>query len=67
MLDFAWKLTATPAEITETDREALRAHGLENDDIFDLAQVIAFFNLSNRMAIASDMIPNAEYHTLARG
>jgi uncharacterized peroxidase-related enzyme len=67
MLDFAWKLTATPAEVTDTDRDALRAQGLDNSDIFDLAQVIAFFNLSNRMAIASDMMPNAEYHTLARG
>jgi uncharacterized peroxidase-related enzyme len=66
MLDFAWKLTATPAEVGEPDREALRAAGLDNSAIFDLAQVIAFFNLSNRMAIASDMIPNAEYHTLAR-
>ena len=67
MLDFAWKLTATPAEVGDPDRDALRAHGLDNSDIFDLAQVVAFFNLSNRMAIATDMMPNPEYHTLARG
>jgi uncharacterized peroxidase-related enzyme len=66
MLDFAWKLTATPAEVIDADRAALRAHGLDNEDIFDLAQVIAFFNLSNRMAIASDMMPNTEYHVTAR-
>ncbi len=66
MLDFAWKLTATPAEVVEADRQALRAVGFDSAAIFDLAQVIAFFNLSNRMAIASDMMPNAEYHTLAR-
>ncbi len=67
MLDFAWKLTATPAEVVESDRNALRAAGFDNETIFDLAQVIGLFNLSNRMAIASDMMPNAEYHTLARG
>ncbi len=67
MLDFAWKLTATPAEVTEADRAALRKAGFDNETIFDLAQVIGLFNLSNRMAIATDMMPNAEYHTLARG
>jgi uncharacterized peroxidase-related enzyme len=67
MLDFAWKLTATPSEVIEADRDALRAVGFDNEGIFDLAQVIGLFNLSNRMAIATDMMPNAEYHTLARG
>jgi uncharacterized peroxidase-related enzyme len=66
ILDFAWKLTATPAEVVEADRDALRALGLANEDIFDLAQVIGLFNLSNRMAIATDMMPNAEYHTTGR-
>jgi uncharacterized peroxidase-related enzyme len=67
MLDFAWKLTATPAEVIEADRDALRAVGFDNVTIFDLAQVIGLFNLSNRMAIATDMMPNAEYHIAARG
>ena len=66
MLDFAWKLTATPAEVIEPDREALRAQGLDNEAIFDLAQVIGLFNLSNRMAIATDLMPNAAYHVTAR-
>lgn len=66
MLDFAWKLTATPAEVVEADRDALRTAGLANEDIFDLAQVIGLFNLSNRMAIATDMMPNAEYHVAGR-
>ncbi|MCU4653395.1 peroxidase-related enzyme [Roseibacterium sp. SDUM158016] len=67
MLDFAWKLTTTPAEIVEADREALRAAGLGPDEIFDLADVIGFFNMSNRFAIASDMMPNPEYHAMDRG
>lgn len=66
MLDFAWKLTTTPWEVDEPDRDALRAVGLDEDEIFDLADVIGFFNMSNRFAIASDMMPNPEYHRMDR-
>ncbi len=66
MLDFAWKLTKTPEQVVEADREALRAVGLNNEDIFDLADTVGFFNMSNRMAIATDMIPNPEYHGMNR-
>jgi len=66
MLDFAWKLTTTPYLVDDADREALRAVGLSNEDIFDLAETVAFFNLSNRMASATDMMPNREYHALNR-
>jgi uncharacterized peroxidase-related enzyme len=66
MLDFAWKLTETPYLVDETDRAALRAVGLSNEDIFDLAETAAFFNMSNRMASATDMMPNREYHKLDR-
>jgi uncharacterized peroxidase-related enzyme len=62
LLDFAWKLTATPWLVEEADRMALRAVGLTNADIFDLAETVGFFNLSNRMASATDMMPNPEYH-----
>lgn len=67
MLDFAWKLTVTPWDIGDPDRQALRDAGLDNDAIFDLADVIAFFNMSNRFATAVDMMPNREYHDMARG
>lgn len=66
MLDFAWKLTKTPEQVEEPDRDALRAVGLSNDDIFDLADTVAFFNLSNRMAIGIDMMPNPDYHAMNR-
>ena len=66
MLDFAWKLTTDLHLIDEADREALRAHGLTNEDIFDLAETVALFNLSNRMAAATDMMPNREYHKADR-
>ncbi|MCW3476028.1 peroxidase-related enzyme [Limobrevibacterium gyesilva] len=66
MLDFAWKMTTTPHLIGDADRDALRAHGLGNEDLFDLAETVAFFNLSNRMASATDMMPNREYHDAVR-
>ena len=66
MLDFAWKLTTTPWLIDDADRDALRAVGLTEADIFDLAETVAFFNLSNRMASSTDMMPKREYHRAAR-
>ena len=66
MLDFAWKLTTAPWEVDEPEREVLREAGLTDDEIFDLADVIGFFNMSNRFAIASDMMPNQEYHAMDR-
>lgn len=67
ILDFAWKLTKTPFDVVEADRQTLCDAGLTQEDIFDLADVIGFFNMSNRFAIASDMMPNAEYHAMDRG
>ncbi len=67
MLDFAWKLTTTPNLIDDADRDGLRAVGLTNEDMFDLSETVAFFNLSNRMASATDMMPNKEYHRAVRG
>lgn len=66
MLAFAWKLTVTPHEIGEEDRLALRACGLSDRDIWDLASVAAFFNMSNRVASAVELMPNREYHGKAR-
>ena len=67
MLDFAWKLTTSPHSIEDADRDGLRAVGLTNEDMFDLSETVAFFNLSNRMASASDMMPNRDYHKVMRG
>jgi uncharacterized peroxidase-related enzyme len=66
MLDFAWKLTETPRLIDEADRKGLRKAGFSNADIFDIADTVAFFNMSNRMAHALDMMPNPEYHAKDR-
>jgi uncharacterized peroxidase-related enzyme len=66
MLDFATLMTHASHEITKVDRETLREAGLSERDIWDVAAVAAFFNMSNRMASALDMRPNAEYHAKAR-
>lgn len=66
MLDFAAKLTEAPAKIIESDRQALRDAGWSDRDIWDIANVAAFFNMTNRAASATDMQPNDEYHSQAR-
>ena len=66
MLDFAWKLTTTPHLVDDADRDSLRHNGLSEEDIFDLAETTAFFNLSNRMASVTEMMPNREYHKAMR-
>ncbi len=62
MLDFASKLTTASMTIEEPDRQALRDAGFSDRDIFDIASVTAFFNMTNRVASAVDMQPNPEYH-----
>jgi uncharacterized peroxidase-related enzyme len=66
MLDFAAKLTTDSAKIEEADRQALRDAGFSDRDIFDIASVAGFFNMTNRVASAVDMQPNPEYHAAGR-
>lgn len=66
MLDFAVKVTQASATIEEPDRQALRDQGFSDRDIWDIANVAAFFNMSNRVASATGMVPNPEYHSQAR-
>ena len=66
MLDFAVKLTASPWSVEEGDRERLRRVGFTDRDIWDISAVAGFFNMSNRVASATDMRPNSAYHRQAR-
>jgi uncharacterized peroxidase-related enzyme len=66
MLDFAVKLTAEPWLVEEADRAALRRAGFSDRDIWDIAAVAGFFNMSNRVASATDMRPNSVYHGQVR-
>jgi uncharacterized peroxidase-related enzyme len=66
MLEFTHNLTATPEKIVETDRQGLRDAGWSDRDIWDIANVAGFYNMTNRVAAATDMRPNAEYHSQER-
>lgn len=66
MLDFSVKLTSQPWSVEEPDRDELRQAGFSDRDIWDIAAVAGFFNMTNRVASATDMRPNTVYHTQAR-
>ena len=66
MLDFAVKFTAEPWLVEEEDRARLRRAGFSDRDIWDIAAVAGFFNMTNRVASATDMRPNSVYHDQAR-
>lgn len=66
MLDFAAKLTETPSIVGEAERVSLRQSGFSDRDIWDIIAVTAHYNMSNRMATAVDLRPNAEYRAQGR-
>lgn len=66
MLDFAVKLTESPQDMNEADRQALRDAGFDERDIWDIANIAGFYNMTNRVASAVDMQPNPEYHSHSR-
>ncbi len=66
MLDFAIKVCLDSASITDADYVALHAHGFDDEDIWDIAAITAFFGLSNRMANATSMRPNDEFYLMGR-
>lgn len=66
MLHFAEQITLASATIAEKDRDALRQVGFTDRDIWDIAAVAGFYNMSNRIASATDMRPNDAYHAQAR-
>lgn len=66
MLDFAEKVTLESHKISETDRQKLRDAGFEDRDIWDIASIVGFFSMTNRLASAVDMEPNPEYHPAHR-
>ena len=66
MLDFAMKVCLRSHEIDDADFEALKAHGFDDEDAWDIAAITAFFGLSNRMASFSSMMPNPEFYLMGR-
>jgi uncharacterized peroxidase-related enzyme len=66
VLDFAVKLTKEMVECTPTDLAHLQSFGLTQEEVWDVIEIAAMYNFTNRMAAATGMIPNREYHALAR-
>lgn len=66
MLDFAMKVCLHSATAEDADFEALHAHGFDDEDIWDIAGITAFFGLSNRMANVTNLMPNSEFYLLGR-
>jgi len=66
MLDFAMKVCERSHEIGDDDFAALHAHGFDDEDIWDIAAITAFFGLSNRIASFSSMMPNPEFYLMGR-
>jgi uncharacterized peroxidase-related enzyme len=66
MLDFAMKVSERSHEIDDADFAALHAHGFDDEDLWDIAAITAFFGLSNRMASFAGMQPNTEFYLMGR-
>lgn len=66
MLDFAMKVCLESHAVEDADFTALHAHGFDDEDIWDIAGITAFFGLSNRMANVTGMLPNPEFYLLGR-
>lgn len=66
MLDFAIKVSQQAQEVCDADFEELKRHGFNDEDIWDISGIAAFFGLSNRMANVTNMRPNAEFYSLGR-
>ena len=66
MLDFAMKVCRESHAVDEADFAALREHGFDDEDVWDIAAITAFFGLSNRMANVIGMRPNDEFYLMGR-
>ena len=66
MLDYAMMVALDSSELQAADREILKNHGFDDDDIWDIASISAFFGMSNRLANALDIPPNDEFYNMGR-
>ena len=66
MLDFAMKVSRDAANLSDSDRQTARQAGLNGEDLWDIASIAAFFAMSNRLASATEMKPNAEFYSMGR-
>lgn len=66
ILDYAVKVAVRPLECDEQDIRRLQELGLDLEEVWDVAEIAAMYSFTNRLALATGMLPNREYHSLAR-
>jgi len=66
MLDYALKVSLTPEQVEESDLQPLREHGFDDEAIWDIGAITAFFAMSNRMAHVMALRPNEQFHLMGR-
>ena len=66
MLNYAVKVALQADQLDDADKQTLRNAGFDDEDIWDIASISAFFGMSNRLANAFDMKPNTEFYAMAR-
>lgn len=66
ILAYATKVCERSHEVGDDDYVTLRQHGLDDEDIWDIAAITAFFGMSNRIANAVSMRPNDEFFLMGR-
>ncbi|MDX1800596.1 MAG: peroxidase-related enzyme [Marinobacter sp.] len=66
MIEFALKLSTNGAAIEEPDLDQLRAHGFDEEAIWDIGAITAFFSMSNRLVHLSGSPPNDEFYLMGR-
>jgi len=66
MLDFACLVAEQASDVNEDDLDELRDHGFNDEDIWDIGAITAFFAMSNRLAGLTDMLPNEEFYAMGR-
>jgi uncharacterized peroxidase-related enzyme len=67
ILDYAAKVTRTPTDCDQDDLARLEGLGLTREEVWDVAEIAAMYNFTNRLAMATGQLPNEEYHYLVRG
>ncbi len=66
ILDLAVRVTREPVTCEEQHLDELRSHGLTDEEVWDVVEIAAMYNFTNRLAMATGQLPNEEYHYLAR-
>ena len=62
MLNFVNKLTISSHKINDADRNKLRKVKFSEHHILEIIEITAFFNMTNRIASGTNMMPNEEYY-----